>query len=1422
MADPVFADSGHFTQQDMPESMYDRQQIIANRQAVSGSDYVAQQSAGELGFFATTYEMYMQETLVGDMLRYGIVPADKRYFNFEYKPGGFNPYRYFVDNRDSLQDMEDHIKSYLFDDVYDEKQFNLRVERLREAQMYRDQLANGNFAGMLVGGLAGFADITTLVPGLGLAKKTNTLGRIGSWALAGGYYSAVQEAALHTRQELRTLDESIYNTIGGTVIGGGFGVFGRALDPQSPLYYKGKNNPLHPNNPVSLGIGRIGTGMKENAVLKPIFQNGETTWKVVAESDVGQSVGAAARKTTELAKSGALTAQGAARVPIKAIGKAGEYATLKLGAKVSPVVRGLTSYSKKMREYTESMFNIGGIMTEGHRNGIAKPSVEDRKLVHMQRFENEVLAQAHSEYTQLRVDLAGGKKFSETAATAADAGQRAKQLGKDILAGRDAKPRQRALTSDRVLNEWEFHDLTFKQLFDDITIEEMDNLIARFGEDGADLIVNAVKRQAERIHTLNEINAQVMREKGYDFEDLGREYGVAQMWDARGIRNDPDGAFNFFMQIFGTRPTDEFIGEYGLSPEQFAKLGEEEVSVTVNGKTTKFTVEEGQIQKREMLEEWMAGEKTLEEAQLEAKIAEAEDAVVRTRREAVLAARSQRTNWTDIKNASLDELKKLLDKKFALRKRRKTAVDKLVAERKKAKEELKAAEEEVKIRLNQFHDVTKATAKNKSKRGAEVKEAEALLKMVEDEGNMASKADNDFAREQVIKADNELRLSGDDALDAAVKEAAKKPVSSRRLATLQERIRNLNSQIKKKQSELEAFDLQLEAFSKSLTEATARKKQLIDLKKFKTKMAQDTQKTARKAKRDLKKLKRDAKKAETKAPLHLYVDDLVQKLGNRKKDPFGGFDSELIITESGRTKRRHIRMTNEERRVAIEKGYLQADLYSILMRSTDDLSTRFALHDVFGNKGIDAMIKDIQTDIREDFRQLKNKAQGKPRRLRQLEKQEKTALKDVENGFARMLGVLGVPDSAESMLAWASQLARQINYVRYGSGFLIPSTADLANVTFTSGFGVFTAKNFKAWNRTMSGMSNREIRLLAIGSERILHNSTVMKMNQAEAAREMTGVGDYGTWTHYTTSTADRVIGGLSEATNIGSGMSWWNTRMKALAMVQMQDTFVRHMLRWDSILSAASANNIQSQKIIAEMASLGLGADEIRAVRKMMAKHEPELVEGVYELNMGRWLDEGKEGQTAYEAVNIALNNVATRAIMTPGKGDTPFLMSNNYAKMVLQFQTYGFVSLNKYMLPAFQRMAGYGDMQAFMSMVLAAGLGYGIVAATDLKRSGEIKQRSLGQWGYDIVDRAGFLMFLSTPISAASQQLGMTGASRYSMEKNRLALLAGPSGGLINDIWDLTDATIAGDGDRMSQVGTKLMPFKLYKQIADVILDN
>lgn len=173
----------------------------------------------------------------------------------------------------------------------------------------------------------------------------------------------------------------------------------------------------------------------------------------------------------------------------------------------------------------------------------------------------------------------------------------------------------------------------------------------------------------------------------------------------------------------------------------------------------------------------------------------------------------------------------------------------------------------------------------------------------------------------------------------------------------------------------------------------------------------------------------------------------------------------------------------------------------------------------------------------------------------------------------------------------------------------------------------------------------------------------------------------------------------------------------------------------------------------------------------------------------------------------------------MTPGKGDTPFLISNGFGKLLLQFQTYGFVSMSKYLLPAFQRMANYGDMQAFLTLNLQVALGTAVVASKDFLRNGEIKDRTQAQWAYDIIDRSGLLLYLSTPLASATSMFGNE-ASRYSKERNRLALLFGPTGGLITDAWDMADATAQGDTDRMGTVGQKLLPFKLYQQLATVAL--
>ena len=268
-------------------------------------------------------------------------------------------------------------------------------------------------------------------------------------------------------------------------------------------------------------------------------------------------------------------------------------------------------------------------------------------------------------------------------------------------------------------------------------------------------------------------------------------------------------------------------------------------------------------------------------------------------------------------------------------------------------------------------------------------------------------------------------------------------------------------------------------------------------------------------------------------------------------------------------------------------------------------------------------------------------------------------------------------------------------------------------------------------------------------------------------------------------------------------------------------------MKQYDDLLAKASAGNKQAQLEISKLASVGIGEDQARRIAKMMEKHEPELQQGIYELEMGRWLDEGDIGNQAYDDVLFALKRVANRGVMTPGIGETPLFMSKGWGKTLMQFQTYGFVVLNRFITPALQRGISYNDMTAVMSMGLAAGLGTVVVGIKDLLRSGEIKERNAGEWAYDILDRSGYLMYLTVPAAGAfnlaNVAFGLKSApSRYATQNSQLGLMFGPSGNTISDIFGLGYGLAYGDVDQINKHGWKLAPYQIIKQVGDRIADQ
>jgi hypothetical protein len=155
----------------------------------------------------TALSFYKQETLIGSAYM-----ASGETIHGPQDPK-FNVFRHYLENKDDLVDMESSVKQGMFDNVDNELHFNQRLERLRSERKNRDNMANGDGYGIMLGMGFSLLDVMTLVPILGTAKKGKTLASAADYAMKTGALVAGQEVALHEMQDYRTLDESLINVL---------------------------------------------------------------------------------------------------------------------------------------------------------------------------------------------------------------------------------------------------------------------------------------------------------------------------------------------------------------------------------------------------------------------------------------------------------------------------------------------------------------------------------------------------------------------------------------------------------------------------------------------------------------------------------------------------------------------------------------------------------------------------------------------------------------------------------------------------------------------------------------------------------------------------------------------------------------------------------------------------------------------------------------------------------------------------------------------------------------------------------------------------------------------------------------------------------------------------------------------------------
>ena len=887
------------------------------------------------------------------------------------------------------------------------------------------------------------------------------------------------------------------------------------------------------------------------------------------------------------------------------------------------------------------------------------------------------------------------------------------------------------------------------------------------------------------------VQQTILKKSGYDGMIDGREYVVFEPTQIKSTANP--GTFD---------PNDPRILDQGNLEEV-------------------FSIERGVDQRLEVLEEWSGDTQQRLVRQAEQDLDMAVAAEHTARREAIQLAAEFRSNTTKITKATVEEARAILKEKTAVVEKRKLEREALQLEAQQTDNEMRRLEAELDARMNQFHDTGKFRRKYTKERASEVEQTEDLLSTLEKEG--APTKDIRDARTMLTEADIALENVGEDALNAAVIQASHQPIYNTVLAKLRGRKEVVTKRLNKLNKELEKLEPKVDALSEAVESATVKKKAARDAGPLLRKMQKEKAKIAKAARKDVKKAKKSLKKTEAQLPVHEYVRELVDKLGKQTKIPRGVLETEVFA--SGRTKDRQINYTNKERREAVRLGLLRNDIFSVMHSAHKDLSTRLAMREIFDTE----QVSDIVRRIEDDFDQMIVEARRKGRtekHIKSLDNEKTRMIEKTEGLWDRHLGVHALPEDPDSFIIWGMEKLRSLNFIKYGTGFIIPSMTDLSTVALTSGFHALSLDTMKAMRRTMKGASYEEIRRLAVASERMLQNQRLLKIADVADIKSMAGIGDKGGIKHNITSPIDRVFQSMASGTTTLSAMTLWNTQLKALAMVEMEHNFASLMMRYDDLLVAASAGKKSARLEIGKLASIGIGQEQARRIQKIMAKHQPQKTDGMYELQIHRWLDEGTNGHAAYEDVLTGLRRTAKRAVMTPGIGDTPLFMSKPFYKTLMQFQTYGFVSVNRHVLPAIQRGATYGDMESILSLAFTAALGTGVIATKDLLRHGEIKERSASAWAYDILDRSGFLMYTTVP-SAAVYNWGAWAAgskerpSRYSQNSNQLSFLFGPTGGTMADIMGAGTNAMYGDTAAAGKHALKLAPWQSFQQIFKHIID-
>lgn len=1332
--------------------------------------------------------------------------------------GDWNQFSYMKENWDPerLKNFEQEISDGHFDDVASPEALELRAQEIHQEREALNAMQS-HFGSALAGGLlTALVDPTTYVPIVGVAGRTTKLAKLFTFLSQTTALTAVSELSLQNTQNLRQIEESFMNIGFSAALGGGIGYLHVARNARHPLH------PDNPDNPLRVDA-------EDDMAIRDM----DGSEDVIPAGDAPNDVSAARAPRTE----GVDKLGGQDGI----IGRFFNGATL--------VGRAFNASSATYRSVAGQLMELGGVFTKQNAKGLASgPSVEAIKDFHRVRGQEVVVF--------------GDVKLREAIQEMGFKGIRKTPVAV------------------------QFNELAFRELHDAVDDNFIKSLTDEFGEEGVSVLRTKAKEYVEEIHSANEhfenllIKHQLLRDndllseleferqalrdkrdadllaqqpvKGEDGkapkktaeqkqkaqeiktasraklkdlderiqaekakpEALGRDYGVMQSWDPDAIIQNKEDFENLLYDILIDKDKideDWLVSEFPDVPS-VAALDDLRTS-----NPEKYD---------EVLHAWAGDEYYVE-------ITKAENAV----KGAEFRAKQATLDLNDIlrdagllrrreKNLTLAQARKKRDAVHGERAASEALMAELQAERRAIIEAAQAARTETLVRQQQFNPV---------KPDAGAKELDALKKA--DEAAAEAELNLEFGAQGAAKADDlvpEITKFG--AANERVRKAEQKatvdPVEPQgapktevtpELAAQRARATEIAKQLSK---ETRRFD-QLAARAAKYDEALQAAQGRLEAHKVAKKELQDLQKTAKAHHKlevsDLNKVKKALLRRQKAPGIDQVARQIALNLSQGKHMPAMGKIFDEVVAKTGRVKERQLRLNREQYLRAVQPNangvsFLRTDLPNLLERQYDELSAHLAMTEVFGlRKGgrfeawgdsASNTRATVVGSVKRDYEDLMKGAS--PKEVARLQKEMEQRLKDLEMAKARILGQVdnGDPDS---WATWVGRKFRQANHIRFGSGFGLTSLTDIAAVGLRHNILPMLKEHFSESWASLRNVSEGELQSMIYASEFASSNLALAKrVGDVDAfSTDTFGIGPAGSNTQKATGLVDKAFMKASNVSSTLSLLPLWNRFWKTMVGVQMS-----YKLR-DQVLNYASLSDMDKTVL----ASLGIGKTEATSLARNLEKFSSIGDDGRIDIDFSKW------DPTSTRLFKMAIQRDMNRAIVTPGVGDTPRLMSNELGKFMLQFYTFGFATMNRVITPMLQRGANGQSLRAMKTVTLMLSAA-SVVASGKAVLRGENpadmwEEDNLNDTMLDILDRSSLLAHLSAPTAALAKAAGIAEGSRYSRESAGWNL-AGVNVSLGKQLADLASSTVGmADGEFSSEdilrKADKVRPFASFTSLLE-----